>query len=334
MAKTETVFITRYDLSSLFEKSLKLLGPVLKPTILPGLAVFIPVGVIVLAFFRVVFASAQALSSAETASDVLAWSGSMIGLALLLGLVGGLGGAAVMMIASRATFRAATKDPAGTADLLRESLRGKVGRLILFILLVGAASLGLTLAVAAIMALIGIVIASLGDGAASAAIVLMTALGILLVYPALFILNYILALGFPILANEDTSAAGAFTRCFKLSKGRLLRVAGSSFLFALALSTVLGIASTPLFLATFIPFIVQAASISGSQAATDVAMASLMSAVAWPYAFLVLAYGLGQAIVNPIFTTLLYVDLRVRSGELPDAAEFSDLSVDTTGLPS
>ncbi len=331
--KKQTVYVTRHDLSSLFEKSLTLIGPTWK-TSLPAVAIiYAPIAALTALFLVYYFqylGSMGDLANAEQPADFLVKSLGFMGITFLYSAVSSIGGSIAECLVSRNAFMAATGEKASWTKLMREIALGKFGKIFLLNLLQGLVFTGLVVALVVVVSVGFVLIALKGPAAVIGGIIMV--IGCLVGYLALFMARYLLTMTFPVLANEELGAGGAFARTFRLLKGNAWRVFGVSILFTIALSFGVSLACTPLAIAVIIPFIANmqdfVGSFSGEVEQAYQAMADIGRMVLLPLTVIIAVGGVITYCIAPLFRTLLYVDLRVRSGDLPDTAQFSELGAD------
>ncbi len=332
--KKQPVYVTRHDLSSLFEKSLTLIGPTWKAS-LPAVAIiYAPIAALTALFFVYYFqyiGSIGEFTNAEQPAEFLVKSLGFMGITLLYSVVSSIGGSIAECLVSRNAFMAATGERASWTKLMREIALGKFGKIFLLNLLQGLVVVGLVVALAVVVS-VGIILIAL-EGAAAIIGGIITIIGVLVGYLAIFMARYLLTVAFPVLANEELGAGGAFSRTFKLLKGNAWRVFGVSVLFSIALSLGVTMVCTPLSIAVIIPFIANlqdfAGAMSGEVEQVYQAMADIGRSVLLPLTIIIAVAGVITYCIAPLFRTLLYIDLRVRSGDLPDTAQFSELGAET-----
>jgi hypothetical protein len=334
----QTVYITKYTLSPLFEKTLKLLKPTWKSSLISSAILMAPLAVMY-GLFMQYFMSAyfnflqKIIDNGESAFSGLASSmvGQLLplsGFVLVFGLLSGIIESYAAGVVSRNGFRCASGESPTWQGLMLEVLRGKLGSLVVFYILETLILIG----VAIVLAIpIGILI---GVAVATKSIVAPILLGLLL-YLVLIAVLVALALVFrfgpTVIVNEDIGGAAAISRCFALIKGEFFRVLGISILFSLALSFALNIVLMPFTFLASIPMYAKMfqSGFGGAESDPSTMMSSMRDLFSGMGPLLGISFGLSSILsylVHPLFITLFYIDLRVRKGDLSDAAAYTDLS--------
>jgi hypothetical protein len=334
-----TVYITKHTLSPLFEKTLKLLKPTWKASLLSNLILFIPLSIVTIFymqnFLRIYFDFLPNVlnnaSSGETIDNMAMLTGQMLplmGFSLVYSLISGIIGTFAFGVVSRNAFSCASGETPRWKDLMLETLRGKLGSLVVFYILQTLIMISLSIVIAVP---IGILIGLVGVSKSAVAAVLLIMLLYLVLIVALLCLSNILQFGPSIIANEDISGNRAIVKCFALAKGEFLRILGISTLFSLAFSFALSLILTPFMFIAFVPFYMKLfQSISNGAENDSSAMIQMMRdsfLSSGPLFGIIFAINsIVSYMISPLFTTLFYIDLRVRKGELADAAQFADIS--------
>jgi hypothetical protein len=330
-----TVYITKYTLSPLFEKTLKLLKPTWKASLVSNLILFIPLSIVYIFYMqnllRIYFDFLPNIlnttSSGETIDNMTMLTGQMLplmGFSLVYSLISGIIGTFAFGVVSRNAFSCASGETPHWKGLMLETL----GSLVVFYILQTLIMIGLSMVVAVpIGILIGLV--SLSKAAVAAVLLIMLLYLVLIV--ALLCLSNILQFGPSIIANEDISGSRAIVKCFALAKGEFFRILGISTLFSLAFSFALSLILTPFMFIAFIPFYTKLfQSVSNGAESDPSAMFRMMRdsfLSSGPLFGIIFAINyIASYTISPLFTTLFYIDLRVRKGEIADAAQFADLS--------
>lgn len=334
----QTIYITKYTLSPLFEKTIKLIKPTWKASLVSCAIVFLPLAVISGFFFQYFFSAyfsileqIVGLSSEGSSADpwrILAPLIPMVGLALGFGLISGILRTFMQGVVSRNAFRSASGESLGWKALMLETMQTQFGSLVVFYILESLILAGGLLVLSIIAT--GIIVLLVMVKAYIAAVLL----GILFYFGllfAIFCFAYIFQFGPAAIVNEDIGGGKAIARCFKLVKGEFFRILGISILFGLALSLAVNLVLSPFEFAAIIPFYMKvfqmaADSSSGNAAEIFRTMREAFSGTGYLIGLLSGLELILTGMINPLFATLFYVDLRVRKGELPDAAAFSDIA--------
>ncbi len=329
----DTSYITRYTLSSLFEKSLKLLKPTWKNSLIAGAIVYVPVAAISAFFFQGYFSiliDIMKFSNADSPELGAFFLKTIPFFAFILvySAIVGIAGSYATAVVSRNAFRCASGETPSWKELMGEVFNGKFGKLVVFLLLESLIITG-AIVVFTLLITLGIVLASLGKLVALMVFIVIIAY-IGLIFTAIAA-QMIFQFGPAIIANEDVSGGAAIGKCFRLVKGQFWRVVGIGLLFSMALSFALSMVTMPLQFASIAPIYVKIieSAMSGAQADSTellLEMSEAFKSMGFLMGLLFAVQYLVTNIIQPIFITLFYVDLRVRKGELADAAEFSDLS--------
>jgi hypothetical protein len=334
-----TVYITKHTLSPLFEKTLKLLKPTWKASLLSNLILFIPLSIVSIFymqnFMRIYFDFLQNFfnnaSSGETMDNMSMVFGQMLplmGFSMVYSLISGIIGTFAFGVVSRNAFCCASGETPHWKDLMLETLRNKLGSLVVFFILQTLIMIGLSMVIAVP---VGILIGLVSVSKAAVAVVLLIVLLYFVLIVAFLCLSNILQFGPSIIANEDISGSRAIVKCFALAKGEFFRILGISILFSLAFSFALSLILTPFMFIAFIPFYTKLfQSVSNGAESDPSAMLKMMRdsfLSSGPLFGIVFAINyIASYTISPLFTTLFYIDLRVRKGEIADAAQFADLS--------
>lgn len=329
----QTVYITRHNLSEIFEKTLKLLKPTWKPSLIVCAILYVPVAAATAFFIQSYLGFCLDLiktadSLAENPMAILGTFLPFMGFGFVYGLVAGIVSMFAEGVVSRNAFRCASGETPGWKDLILEVLRGKLGSLIAFLFLQGLVIAGVATVFCVVLVLV-VLLATVGKLVALAIL-----LGVLLYLGMIFVLigiQYVFQLGPSILVNEDIGPGRALGKCFSLVKGEFFRVFGISILFGMALSLALSMVTMPLQFASLAPFygkLLESAmnGSGGDPSEILMEMSEAFKGFGVLYGVLVAVQSVLSGMVQPLFGTLLYIDLRVRKNELPDAASFSDLS--------
>lgn len=331
--ETQTVYVTKHTLSTLFEKTLKLLKPTWKPSLIICAVLYVPIAVATAFFMQSYIGFMIDLVNMAEGLDgaPLALLGRMLpflGFVLLYALLAGIVETFASGVLSRNAFRSATGEAPGWKELMLETLRGKLGSLVAFFFLQGLIGVGVVLVFAVLISL-AVVVGTIAKMVVLS--VLLTILFYLALILALVAMQYVFQFGPAIIVNEDSGPGAAIARSFSLLKGEFFRVVGISILFGMALSLALSMVTMPLQFASLAPFYAKFLQAAMNGASSDTSsilleMADAFKGFGFLYGLLIAVQSILSGMVHPLFTTLFYLDLRVRKGELADAATFSDLS--------
>jgi hypothetical protein len=322
-----TVYLTRHTLSSLFEDSLKLLKPTWKQSLIANAIIYVPIAVISAFFFQTYFNTLLDImrmseSGAPDAGQILGKFLPFLGFVLVYAAIAAIAGSYATAVVSRNAFKAASGEAAGWRSLMAEVLGRKFGRLVSLLVVETLVLFGACL-VATVLLTLFIVLATL-----KIAVVLFVILAVLGYLALIFLLvaaQTVLQLGIPAVANEDISGPAAFAKCFTLAKGQFWRLLGISILFSLALSFAMSMVTMPLQFASIAPFYAKILESALGDSAPNSSELLMEMSMAFKnmgvfIALLMAVQSVLQGMVEPVFSTLFYVDLRVRKGDLEDKA--------------
>ncbi|GEM_PF-3292397 len=323
-------YFTKHGATQLMERSLRLLRPTWKTSLLFSVAVHLPLAVLSALFLPVYLDGFMAAMRGYPDVDIgamLSALGPSLGLGIIYLLVYGVLSAVLTGLVSRNGYLIAKQEPRPAGYLAGEVLGQRFGAIMAFAVLESLILLGGGLVLAALyfLSIFLPVLAGIPAQAMAGFIAAASVIVYLIALAAFGCLYVVFQVGVPAIVNEGMGPGRALGACFRLVRGRFMRSAGATALFHIVLAFAISLLTMPL------QFLVSASAynetlqgiLAGGSVEQTTLLAGLIQALrdmAVPMAISGAASGILSSLAAPLFETLLYLDLGIRAGTIPDAA--------------
>lgn len=315
-------FLKEYSFSDLFDGTFKMLKFTWKNTLIISGICFVPLslaGILLMGSYSKewikLMEAGMSYDSAEVINTLGTFAGAM-GFGILIGIAAFLAALFVRACVVLNTFRAAHGETITLKDLTMTVLKEKLGKLVGQSILLGLIIFGAMIGGMIAVGIVGFVFTLINRGLG----IFMIAMGVI----AFSCLLIWLTISFSFIQEEviyaDTPVTASFKKSFFLVKGNWWRVFGILIVFGIALSFALSIITTPLTMSVLLPIyadMLERFIDGGSMSDFYSSLFSVYSKAQIPLFISSLVTYIVTYLFSPVFTSLFYIDLKIRKKEIP-----------------
>lgn len=318
MARNE--FVRQYTLADYFDRTGWMTARTWKTTLLvSAIGIVVPALLAAGAFARLFGMLARVAEMAYYATPVALLNelGGNITLGVLAGILSALGLILVNLAITHHARDVVFGDPRRPSEYIGIALRESFGKAIWQGILIGLIFAAIVFGPSTFVA---ILVAVFGMGAGGVALAVIVTLGTTV---AGIWLAYSLLVAQQAIVFDGERGAAAMAHSIRLVRGNWWRIFGITLLVQLILSFVIGLISTPIVGASFLPMVSRFVELATRSHVDEVAILRVFESLGGGFAFAIGAGLVVQQLVTVLimapFHSLIYVDLKLRHKEIAPA---------------